>query len=183
MKIRLASPLQPDSIVDGEGIRTVVWTQGCKHHCKGCHNAGTWDFEGGFETTMEELKKELSLLKGQQGITLSGGDPLFQAKACMEIAKYAKEIGLNVWCYTGFTFEKLLKSKEALDLLEYVDVLVDGPFILKERSLNIDFRGSRNQRVIDVKASLKIGQPVLIEKYKEERIVENTIPRAQNVFI
>ena len=124
MKIRLASPLQPDSIVDGEGIRTVVWTQGCKHHCKGCHNAGTWDFEGGFETTMEELKKELSLLKGQQGITLSGGDPLFQAKACMEIAKYAKEIGLNVWCYTGFTFEKLLKSKEALDLLEYVDVSI-----------------------------------------------------------
>lgn len=183
MKIRLASTLQPDSIVDGEGIRTVIWTQGCKHHCKGCHNGGTWDFEGGFETTTDEIKKELSLLKGQQGITLSGGDPLFQAKACTEIAKYAKEIGLNVWCYTGFTFEKLLQNKEALDLLKYVDVLVDGPFILKERSLNIDFRGSRNQRVIDVKASLKAGKPIIIKKYAGERIVENTIPRAQNVFI
>ena len=183
MKIRLASPLQPDSIVDGEGIRTVVWTQGCRHHCKGCHNAGTWDFEGGFETTTEEVKKELSLLEGQQGITLSGGDPLFQAKACTEIAKYAKEIGLDVWCYTGFTFEKLLKNEDALNLLKYVDVLVDGPFVLKERSLNIDFRGSRNQRVIDVKASLDAGKVIWIKKYEGERVVKNTIPHAHNVFI
>ncbi len=183
MKIRLASPLQPDSIVDGEGIRTVIWTQGCKHHCKGCHNAGTWDFNNGFETTTEAVKKELSLLEGQQGITLSGGDPLFQAPACTEIAKYAKKIGLNVWCYTGFTFEKLLESKEATELLKYVDVLVDGPFILKERSLNIDFRGSRNQRVIDVKASLAAGRAIIIKKYEGERIVENTIPRLQNVYI
>lgn len=183
MKIRLASPLQPDSIVDGEGIRTVVWTQGCKHHCPGCHNAGTWDFDGGFETTTEEIKKELSLLEGQQGITLSGGDPLFQAKACTQIAKSAQELGLNVWCYTGFTFEKLLKDKEAIELLEYVDVLVDGPFILKERSLNIDFRGSRNQRIIDVKASLIAGKAVIIKKYAGERVVTNTIPRPQNVFI
>ena len=183
MKIRLASPLQPDSIVDGEGIRTVIWTQGCKHHCTGCHNAGTWNFEDGFEVTTDEVKKELSLLKGQQGITLSGGDPLFQAKACTEIAKYAKEIGLDVWCYTGFTFERLLQHKDALELLKYVDVLVDGPFILKERSLNIDFRGSRNQRIIDVKASLEAQKPILIEKYQGERIVENKIYRPQNVFI
>ena len=183
MKIRLASDLQPDSIVDGEGIRTVIWTQGCSHNCKGCHNQSTHDFNGGFEVDTEEIKQELSLLKGQQGITLSGGDPLFQAKACTEIAKYAKEIGLDVWCYTGFTFEILLKSKDALELLEYVDVLVDGKFILEQRSLNVDFRGSRNQRVIDVKESLKQGKAILVKKYEGERIVTNTIYHPQNIYI
>ncbi len=183
MDIVLASTLQPDSIVDGEGIRTVIWTQGCAHHCKGCHNGGTWDFKGGFKTTTDEVKKELAKLEGQQGITLSGGDPLFQAEACADIAKYAKEIGFDVWCYTGFTFEVLLKNKKAMDLLKYVDVLVDGPFILEQKSLNIDFRGSRNQRIIDVKASLKQNKAVLIEKYKDERIVKNTVYRPKNVYI
>ena len=183
MKIRLASDLQPDSIVDGEGIRTVIWTQGCSHNCKGCHNQSTHDFNGGFEVDTEEIKQELSLLEGQQGITLSGGDPLFQAKACTEIAKYAKEIGLDVWCYTGFTFEVLLKSKDALELLQYVDVLVDGKFILEEKSLNLDFRGSSNQRIIDVSESLKQGKAVIIKKYEGKRIVTNTIYRPQNVYI
>ncbi len=183
MKIRLAAPLQSDSIVDGEGIRTVVWTQGCSHNCKGCHNMSTHDFNGGFETSTDDIKKELSLLSGQQGITLSGGDPLFQAKACSDIARYAKKIGLNVWCYTGFTFEELLKIKDALELLKYVDVLVDGKFILEEKSFNLDFRGSCNQRIIDVQRSLKEQKTILIEKYIGKRLVTNEIYRPKNVYI
>ena len=183
MEIRVASDLQPDSIVDGEGIRTVLWTQGCSHHCKGCHNPETWSFDAGINVDVELVKKELSKIKGQDGITLSGGDPWFQIDACLEIAKFAKEKGLNVWAYTGFLFEDLLNNEKMRNLLNYIDVLVDGPFILKERSLNIDFRGSRNQRIIDVKASLEAQKPILIEKYQGERIVENKIYRPQNVFI
>ena len=97
MQIRLASNLQPDSIVDGPGIRTVIWTQGCSHNCKGCHNPSTHDFKGGFSVNIEDINNELDKLKAQHGITFSGGDPMFQAKACTEIAKHAKAIGLDVW--------------------------------------------------------------------------------------
>ena len=107
MKIRLAAPLQYDSVVDGEGIRTVIWTQGCSHNCKGCHNPETHDFNGGTLVEIEDIKKELKNLKFQDGITLSGGDPFMQPDACLEIAKFAKKIGLNVWTYTGFTFDQL----------------------------------------------------------------------------
>ena len=177
MKIRLASDLQPDSIVDGPGIRTVVWTQGCSHNCEGCHNPATHDFKGGFSVSTDEVNQELDTLLGQQGITLSGGDPMFQAKACAEIAKHAKEIGLNVWCYTGFTY------KDMLELLKYVDVLVDGKFDIKEFSLNLDFRGSRNQRIIDVQASLKENKVILIDKYMHERTHKIEIPRKKHVYI
>lgn len=131
MKIRLASDLQSDSIVDGEGIRTVIWTQGCSHNCPGCHNPATHDFKGGFLTDTDEINKELSLLKAQTGITFSGGDPLFQVEACTLIAKHAKKIDMNVWCYTGFTFEELIKSDKNKEFLKYVDVLVDGKFFKK----------------------------------------------------
>ena len=116
MKIRLAADLQPDSIVDGEGIRTVVWTQGCPHNCKGCHNPGTHDFNGGFLVDVDDVIKELKKIEGQDGITLSGGDPMCQSEACVEICKAAKEMGLNVWCYTGFTYEALLNNpKQSLE--------------------------------------------------------------------
>ncbi len=183
MKIRLASDLQSDSIVDGEGIRTVIWTQGCSHNCPGCHNPGTHDFKGGFLTDTDEINKELSNLKAQTGITFSGGDPLFQVEACTEIAKHAKKIGMNVWCYTGFTFEELMKSKKNIEFLKYVDVLVDGKFIMAERSLNVDFRGSRNQRIIDVPASLEAGSVVLIPKYIGERYVDVSIPKKEHIYI
>lgn len=183
MKIRLASSLQPDSIVDGEGIRTVIWTQGCSHNCPGCHNPGTHDFKGGFSVSVDEVNEQIDKLEGQQGITLSGGDPVFQAKACAEIAKHAKEKGLDVWCYTGFNFEELLLSKDALELLKNVDVLVDGRFIQAEKSLNLDFRGSRNQRIIDVQKSLEEGKATLIPKYIGERQVDNNIPKAKHIYI
>ena len=98
MKIRLASTLQSDSIVDGEGIRTVVWTQGCPHNCPFCHNPQTHDFKGGFLEDIEVIKEELRELKGQDGITLSGGDPMAQPLQCLEIAKEAHKLGMNVWC-------------------------------------------------------------------------------------
>lgn len=174
MEIRLAAELQPDSIVDGEGIRTVLWTQGCSHNCEGCHNPMTHDFNGGFLKDVEELKKEISLLEMQDGITLSGGDPFFQVDAVYEIVKYCEEIGLNVWCYTGFTFEKLLemslKNPKILSLLNKIDVLVDGKFILSLKSYDCLFRGSTNQRLIDVKKSLKTNKVVLYEKKKENDI-------------
>ena len=183
MKIRLAAWLQPDSIVDGEGVRTVIWTQGCSHNCPGCHNPGTHDFKGGFEATTEEITEELKSLEGQDGITLSGGDPLFQVEACSLIAKEARKMGLNVWCYTGFTFEELIKMPKALEFLKYVDVLVDGKFIMSERSLNLDFRGSRNQRVIDVQKSLKEKSVVLIPRYAGERYVDVSVPKREKIYI
>ena len=104
MKVRLAGNIQSDSIVDGSGIRTVVWFQGCKHHCKECHNPETWNPNGGFEVDLEDIKEQIKNLKYQTGITLSGGDPFFQPEAALEIAKFAHSIGLNVCGYTGFTY-------------------------------------------------------------------------------
>ena len=166
MKIKLATKeLLVDSIVDGEGLRSVLWTQGCSHHCEGCHNPETWDFNGGIEVDVEEVKQEIDNLTLQDGITLSGGDPFFQAKACTEIAKYAKQKGLNVWAYTGFLYENLIKIEEMKELLKYIDVLVDGPFILNEKSLTLNYRGSSNQRIINVPKSLKDNKIHQIKKY------------------
>ena len=168
--IRLASEMQTDSIVDGEGIRAVIWTQGCSHNCEGCHNPETHDFKKGYLKKIDDVKEELNKLKNHDGVTLSGGDPMFQAKQVLEIAKHCKKIGLNVWCYTGFTFEQLLeickKNTNVLELLKNIDVLVDGKFRLAEKSMDILFRGSKNQRILDVKKSLNQGKAVEIRKYK-----------------
>ena len=173
MKIRLAAYLQSDSIVDGEGIRTVIWTQGCPHHCLGCQNPETWDPKGGAAIEIDEVKEMIDELSGQDGITFSGGDPFFQPKECAILAKYAKEKGYNIWCYTGYTYEMLLKlsenKKEYMDFLKQIDVLVDGKFILDEKSYTCLFRGSTNQRIIDVNNSLKQKEIVLVEKYKEQK--------------
>lgn len=169
MKIRLADDnILTDSIVDGEGLRAVIWTQGCSHNCKGCHNPETHDFNKGIEVEISKVKEEIKKLRLQDGITLSGGDPFFQAKASAEIAKFAKEQGLNVWAYTGFLFEDLLKSSDAKELLNYIDVLVDGKFELENKSLNIKFRGSTNQRLINVPKSLKDGKTRIIKKYDKK---------------
>ena len=175
MKIRLASPtIQKDSIVDGEGIRAVIWTQGCIHNCLGCHNPETHDLNGGYELDIEDVKKQIDNLVGQDGITLSGGDPLEQPKACSIIAKYCQKLGLNVWCYTGYTYEILLKKaeidKNIMELLKNIDVLVDGKFIKAEQSYDVIFRGSKNQRLIDIPKSLKTKTTVLVTKYDEEYI-------------
>lgn len=172
MKIRLAADLQYDSIVDGEGIRTVIWTQGCPHNCFGCHNPDTHDFNDGALIDIEEIKNKICNLKNQDGITFSGGDPMCQPTECAEIARFAKEKKLNVWCYTGYTFEQLIalskNKKEILDFLDNIDVLIDGKFIIEEKSLDLIFRGSSNQRIIDVKASLKSKEVCLVEKYYKD---------------
>ncbi|MEG2321954.1 MAG: anaerobic ribonucleoside-triphosphate reductase activating protein [Bacilli bacterium] len=172
MKIRLAQSLESDSIVDGQGVRTVIWTQGCRHNCKGCHNPLTHSFTSGFLIDIEEIKKEIANLKIQDGITFSGGDPMCQPLPCLEIAKYCKQLGLNIWCYTGYTFEQLLEMDTAKEFLKYIDVLVDSKFILEQRSLDLKFKGSRNQRIIDVKKSLENKQVILITKYDKEVIKE-----------
>lgn len=155
--------IKPHSTVDGPGIRYVVFFQGCGHHCFQCHNPETWDITKGSKVTTEEITSDLSSTKYIDGITLSGGDPLLQSSAAIEIARCAKEKGLDVWCYTGFTYEQILKGeagKDALDLLNYVDTLVDGPFVAKLKSSTCLFRGSTNQRLIDVQKSLKQGNVI-----------------------
>lgn len=166
MKIRLADEkLLTDSIVDGEGLRAVLWTQGCSHNCKGCHNPETHAFDKGTLVEVEKVKDLIKDLTLQDGLTLSGGDPFFQPEACLEIAKFAKERGLNVWAYTGFLFEDLLNNEKMRNLLNYIDVLVDGPFMLENKTLSLKFRGSSNQRIINVPKSLKQGKVSVIKKY------------------
>ena len=166
--IRLAADLTTDSIVDGPGLRAVLWTQGCAHHCPGCQNAQTWDFDGGGLVTIEMVKEAIDELEYQDGITFSGGDPMFQVEACNKIADYCKNKGLNIWVYTGFTYEEIMEmaKKKPIykEFLEKIDVLVDGRFILKERDLNLLFRGSANQRLIDIPKTLKSGEIVLFDE-------------------
>ena len=169
-KVRLAFPdIQTDSIVDGEGIRSVIWFQGCDHHCPFCQNPETWDFAGGKEVAIEKVKKEIEELEFQQGVTFSGGDPLYQVDALIELAKCVHANKMDVWVYTGFTYEQLIKLSEKdsryLDALNEIDVLVDGPFVQELKSFEVKFRGSKNQRIIDVKRSLKENKIILIEKY------------------
>ncbi|MBR3660957.1 MAG: anaerobic ribonucleoside-triphosphate reductase activating protein [Bacilli bacterium] len=166
--IRLAADLQTDSIVDGPGLRAVLWTQGCGHHCRGCQNPQTWDFNGGGLVPISMVKDAIAELEYHTGLTISGGDPMYQVESCLEIAKYAKSLGLNIWVYTGFTFEELLKLSKTepiyLEFLKIIDVLVDGRFILEERDLSILFRGSRNQRLIDVQKTLENKNVVLFDE-------------------
>ncbi len=164
--LRLAGVVR-ESIVDGPGIRMTVFVQGCPHHCKGCHNEHTWRFDGGYDSSVERVLEEAAKDKLLRGVTLSGGEPFAQAPALTVLAKGAHAMGLNVFCYTGYTFEALQakfdEHPEYKELLEECDWLVDGPFIEEEMSLMLHFRGSRNQRILDVKESLKAGKAVLSE--------------------
>ena len=169
--VKLAFPeIQEDSIVDGEGIRSVIWFQGCSHNCLGCHNPETHDFKCGFEVSISKVKEMIDNLEYQSGVTFSGGDPMMQVEALEELAKHVHERGMNVWCYTGYTFEELLelakKNSHYLEALKNIDVLVDGRFVLDLKSFDVQFRGSSNQRIIDVAKSLEEGKAVSVLKYK-----------------
>ncbi len=152
-----------DSIVDGPGIRTCIFCQGCPHHCEGCHNPETWEFGTG--TPMDE-EQVLEIVKSNplcRGVTFSGGEPFAQAEGFAELAVLLKEAGYEVASYTGYTFEQLLRGTKAQqELLKSLDVLIDGPFVLAQRSLQLAFRGSRNQRILDVPKSLAANAPVEI---------------------
>lgn len=164
MKIRLAAPLQLDSVVDGEGLRMVLWFQGCEIHCPHCHNQQTWDIDGGKEYNLNDILRQINDYKDRyNGITLSGGHPLLQPKQCLEIVKYCKEINLNVWLYSGLIFENIIKNDIFKNILEYTDVLIDGAYIDSLRDITLKWRGSSNQRVIDVQKSLKEGETILYE--------------------
>ena len=162
--MRIAGMIQ-DSIVDGPGFRFTLFTQGCPHHCEGCHNPETHDFNGDSEMSTDEVIKKLLSNPLTDGITFSGGEPFEQAGECAVIAKAARENGLNVWAYSGYTFDELLvkaeKQPDVMELLKLTDVLVDGRFVLEQRSLSLKWRGSANQRILDVPASLTAGQAVL----------------------
>ncbi|MDR0979849.1 MAG: anaerobic ribonucleoside-triphosphate reductase activating protein [Candidatus Nomurabacteria bacterium] len=157
MKARLAGPIIRDSIVDGEGLRAVVWFQGCRRQCKGCHNPESWDFNGGVEVDTDYIKDKLRTFKGQTGLTLSGGEPMWQAEAALEIARFAKEeMGWNVWSFSGFLYDDIKAGRDGAtpamwELVKELDALIDGPFILSERDLTCKFRGSRNQRLLRLK--------------------------------
>jgi len=159
--MRVAGTVQ-DSIVDGPGFRFVVFTQGCESHCEGCHNPGTWAPDGGEEIPTDSLVTQMLSNPMTDGLTLSGGEPFLQAQECAELAAAARENGLNVWLYSGYSFEQLLekgRTEPAVrELLNLAAVLIDGPFILEQRTLSLKWRGSKNQRVIDVPASLKAGK-------------------------
>lgn len=168
--IRL-SGLVSDSIVDGPGLRLTVFTQGCPHHCEGCHNPQTHDFSGGYDATVEEILAKLAEDPLQQGITLSGGEPFCQAPALIPLCRSVRTLSKNIWAYSGYTFEELLSPQappQAAELLSLCDVLVDGRFLLEKRNLNLFYRGSENQRVIDVNASLKEQKTVLLPIEGEE---------------
>ena len=148
--IRLSGPLEHDNIVNGDGLRAVLWTQGCPNHCKGCQNPETWDYEAGFLIEIDEIKKRLKEFRGQAGLTFCGGEPFVQAKACKEIADWVRaELGWNVWSFSGFTYEIIKEYGGApWELLKSLDALIDGPFILSQRDLSLRYRGSKNQRLL-----------------------------------
>lgn len=156
-----------ESIVDGPGYRFTIFCQGCPHHCKGCHNPQTHPFEGGKAVCVDKLFQEIKNTKLIKGVTFSGGEPFCQAKPFAELAKMVHQIGMDVITYTGYTFEELIAGANRengwLDLLYSCDYLIDGRFILAEKTLTLKFRGSKNQRIIDVKKSLEHGSVITTE--------------------
>lgn len=159
------SGIIPESVVDGPGVRFVIFTQGCPHHCPGCHNPETWDPSGGKEMTLKEIVKLIKRkAKNIRGITLSGGDPFLQACEAAALAREAQKMGLDVVTYTGYTYEELMaiNGPGFRELLEVTDILVDGPFLIQYRDIGLAFRGSSNQRVIDLAATREKGSLVLI---------------------
>ena len=150
-----------DSIVDGPGIRATVFAQGCSHRCPGCHNPHTWEVGCGVTVSAERVLEMVESNPLCRGVTFSGGEPFDQAEGFAHLALLLKEKGYEVASYTGYTFEELLTLPVWRTLLEQIDVLIDGPFVLAEKSLELNFRGSRNQRILNVPASLEAGQAVL----------------------
>jgi anaerobic ribonucleoside-triphosphate reductase activating protein len=148
--------------VDGPGLRTSIYVAGCRHQCEGCHNPQSWDFNAGREMSINELLGVVE--KNNFNVTLSGGDPLYVADEAAELCRRIKEeLNKNIWCYTGFVWENIVHKPEYRPLLETVDVLVDGPFVLARRDISLCFRGSGNQRIIDVRKSLAQDEVVVLK--------------------
>ncbi len=166
--IRMAGVIR-ESIVDGPGLRFVVFAQGCPHGCPGCHNPATHDFHGGKDCSLDKILAAIDQNPLLDGVTFSGGEPMSQPEAFYNLAEAIKERGLNLIIYTGYTYEELQKLGEnrpaVRKLLELTDLLIDGRFVLEQRDLSLLFRGSRNQRVIDMNRTRESGKLTLAEKY------------------
>lgn len=169
--MRMHSTIQ-DSIVDGPGLRYVVFVQGCSHNCRGCHNPETHDYDGGREVTVEDLATEMLQNPLCDGLTLSGGEPFDQAWESSMLASRAKMAGKTVWTYTGYSWETIQRRARCSVvwslLLSHTDVLVEGPFVESLKSYDAKFRGSTNQRLIDVPKSLEAGEVVLWEPEEKD---------------
>jgi len=156
------------SVVDGPGVRTAVFFQGCPHRCPGCHSQALWDFDGGVEMTLPEVLREIGrgLAAGDRGVTLTGGEPLAQPEAAAALCRALKRAGVHVIVYTGFVYEDLLELEGAIpairQVLDGADVLVDGPYIRELDDGSLPYRGSTNQRVIDLPATRRTGRVVTI---------------------
>ncbi len=149
-----------DTMVDGPGFRTTIYCAGCPNACPGCHNPQSWDINNGTMTSTEDIMKEI-MDDPFANVTFSGGDPMFQAEGFAELARAIRQQSdKNIWCFTGFKFENLLKNPQQLELLKLIDVLVDGPFVKSLRDEDLFFRGSSNQRIIHVRKSLEKGEVV-----------------------
>lgn len=159
-EIRISGIVE-ESIVDGPGLRYVLFTQGCPHHCKGCHNPMTHPFDGGRMVSPDWVFEDVRKNPIVRGVTFSGGEPFVQSEKLAPLAERLHAAGYNLTSYTGYVYEDLLADSRHMPLLRQLDILVDGPFILEEKSLIIRFRGSRNQRIIDVPRSLAEGRVVL----------------------
>lgn len=152
-----------DTTVDGPGFRTTVYCAGCPNCCPGCHNPQSWNIANGHDVDIEDILKVI-LSDPFADVTFSGGDPMFQPVGFTALAKAIKErSSKNIWCYTGYLFEDLLKNIQQKELLKYIDVLVDGRYVEVLKDETLRFRGSSNQRLIDVQESLKSGKTVLLE--------------------
>ena len=162
--IRIAGAMT-ESIVDGPGIRYVIFTQGCPFHCKGCHNPQAQTLSGGMDVTLRVLYDEFKDNPLIKGVTFSGGEPFIQTGPLAILAKFLKQKGYSIWSYSGYTYDKLVNDPIRRRLLEQIDVVVDGPFIMSKKSIDLDFRGSSNQRIINVKESLKQDKVVLMEGF------------------
>ena len=150
-----------DTTVDGPGFRTAIYAAGCPNACPGCHNPESWDIKKGKQISTEEILTKV-LADDFANVTFSGGDPMFQPEGFTKLAQAIKEKSRkNIWCYTGYKFERLRHDRRQAELLQYIDVLVDGPYVESLRDRDVLFRGSHNQRLIDVQASLREGEVVL----------------------
>ena len=160
--------LAKNSIVDGPGLRFAIFVQGCSHNCKNCHNPNSHPYSGGTEYTIDSL---IAMIKSDplvSGVTLSGGEPFDQAYACGELAYRLKNEGYNIWTYTGYLFEDLCAASDSSSkdkdgvrkLLQNTDVLIDGPFVSDLNSYSLKWKGSSNQRILDVPASIAADSPV-----------------------
>ena len=157
--VRVLSIIE-DTMVDGPGFRTAIYCAGCRHQCAGCHNPQSWAFDVGRDMTVEQLMRVI-VADPFANVTFTGGDPMYQAAAFAELARAIhRDTNKDIWCFTGFTYESLIQPEQR-ELLSQLDVLVDGPYVQRLRDPDLLFRGSSNQRLIDVQASLYAGEVVL----------------------